>query len=123
LVLRDRVVLNTSGTLSWLLHAEKNLTWDSTNNTAFIRGDKATLTAQLVAAGVTWRGNVTDKFPVPVDPKYTSGEAGSTYVTGNWANQSHLTVESTDAAAEFTVLAVLWPERTSHNPAALKATL
>src|SRR6266446_2773401 len=118
-VLRDRVVLATPGRLSWLLHAEKNLSWDGTNNTAFIRGDKATLTTELVAPGVTWDGSVTDQFPVPVDPKYTTGEAGSSYVTGKWTNQSHLTLESAEAAREFTVYAVLWPERLSSAPATL----
>jgi hypothetical protein len=120
-VLRDRVVLATPGTLSWLLHAEKNLSWNETNNTAIIRGDKAALTTQIVAPGVTWRGRVTDQFPVPVDPKYVSGEVGSSYVTAKWTNQSHLTVESAEAATNFTVFAVLWPERGSPKP--LHATL
>jgi hypothetical protein len=122
-VLRDRVVLATPGRLSWLLHAEKNLSWNATNNTAFIRGDKATLTTQVVAPGVTWHGSVTDKFPVPVDPKYVSGEVGSSYVTGKWSDQSHLTLESAEAATAFTVYAVLWPERASSTPAALRATV
>ena len=122
-VLRDRVVLATPGRLSWLLHAEKNLSWNGTNNTAFIRGDRAALTTQLVAPGVTWHGSVTDKFPVPVDRKYVSGEAGSSYVTGKWSDQSHLTLESAEAAKEFTVDAVLWPERTLSTPAALRVTL
>jgi hypothetical protein len=122
-ILRDRVVLASSGTLSWLLHAEKNLTWDGTNNTVFIHGDKATLTTQLVAPGVMWRGSVTDQFPVPVDPKYTTGEAGSSYVTGKWSNQDHLTLESTKPATEFTVYAVLWPERSGTAPAPLKVAL
>lgn len=123
IVLRDRVVLATPGKLSWLLHAEKNLSWNGTNNTAFIRGDKATLTTQLVAPGVTWHGSVTDKFPVPVDPKYLSGEVGRSYVTGKWSNQSHLTLASAESATGFAVYAVLWPERESSKPGALRATL
>ena len=113
IVLRDRVVLNTPGKLSWLLHAEKNLSWDAANNRAFIRGaeGQATLIAQLVAPDVNWRSTVTDQFPVPIDPKYTSGEAGGSYVTGKWSNQSHLTVEIAEAAKDFTVFAVLWPDR------------
>jgi hypothetical protein len=122
-VLRDRVVLATPGRLSWLLHAEKNLAWNGTNNTAFIRGDRATLTTQVVAPGVTWRGNVTDKFPVPVDPKYVSGEVGSSYVTGKWSDQRHLALESAEAAKGFTVYAVLWPERASSTPAPLRGAL
>ena len=66
---------------------------------------------------------MTDQFPVPVDPKYTSGEAGGSYVTGKWTNQSHLTLESAETATEFTVYAVLWPERSSSAPAALKVVL
>ena len=122
-VLRDRVVLATPGKLSWLLHGEKNLSWNGTNNTAVIRGDKATLTTQLIAPGVTWHGSVTDQFPVPVDPKYVEGEVGDSWVTAKWTNQSHLTVESAEAAKEFTVFAVLWPERAASMPVALKATL
>jgi hypothetical protein len=110
-ILRDRVSLATPGKISWLLHAEKNLAWDSTNNTAIILGDKATLAAQLIAPGVKWHGSVTDKFPIPVDPKYVSGEVGGSYVTGKWSNQSHLTIESAEPAKEFTIFAVLWPER------------
>jgi hypothetical protein len=121
-VLRDRVVLQTAGKLSWLLHAEKNLSWDNADNTAFIRGDKATLTGKLLAPGVTWAGSVTTKFPVPVDPKYVSGEVGSSYVTGKWSDQSHLTLESKEAAKEFTVFSVLWPERGGHA-VKLSATL
>jgi acetyl esterase/lipase len=120
-VLRDRVELAAPGTLSWLLHAEKNLLWDETNCTAVIRGDKAALTAQLVAPAVRWRGAVTDQFPVPVDPKYVEGEAGSSYVTAKWTDQQHLTVESAEPATEFTVFAVLWPER--HSPAPVHAAL
>ena len=101
----------------------KNLSWNGTNNTAFIRGDKATLTAQLVAPGVTWHGSVTDQFPIPIDPKYTSGEAGGDYITGKWTNQSHLTVESAEPAKEFTVFAVLWPDRASSKPVGRTATL
>lgn len=123
LVIRDRVELATPGKLSWLLHAEQNLSWNATNNTAFIRGDKATLTAQLVAPKVTWHGSVTDKFPVPVDPKYPSSEIGSSWVTAKWTDQSHLTIESAEPAKEFTVFAVLWPERASSKPIALTAAI
>ena len=112
-VLRDRVALKTPGKLSWLLHAEKNLSWDAKANRALIRGPqgKGTLIAQLVAPKVKWTGNVTDKFPVPVDAKYKTGEAGGSYITGEWSDQSHLTAETVDAATEFSVFAVLWPDR------------
>lgn len=112
-VLRDRVVLGSPGKLSWLLHAERNLTWDDASQRAFIRGPRgrATLAVRLVAPGQPWRGSVTDKFPVPVDTKYVSGEVGGEYVTGEWSDQSHLSVESVEAADDFTVFAVLWPDR------------
>ncbi|MCX8089734.1 MAG: heparinase II/III family protein [Verrucomicrobiae bacterium] len=112
-VLRDRVELKTPGRLSWLLHAEKHLSWDAERHRAFIRGPqgKATLLAQLVAPDVRWRGSVTDQFPVPVDPRYARGEAGGDYITGEWSNHMHLTVESVEPANAFTVYAVLWPDR------------
>jgi len=123
LLVRDRVELATAGKLSWLLHAERNLTWDAKSNAALIRGHHATLTARLVSPGINWRDNVTDQFPVPVDEKYLTGEAGSSYVTGKWSNQSHLTVESTEAAKSFTVFAVLWPERGTNNSRTVSTTL
>ncbi|MBL9187629.1 MAG: heparinase II/III-family protein [Opitutaceae bacterium] len=123
-VLRDRVVLATPGKLSWLLHAEKNLAWDDATATAVIRGaeGKATLTARLLAAGVTFRGATTTTFPVPVDPKYSKAAAGSPYVTGSWHDHAHLTATSAEPAKEFTVYAILWPERGT-QPAAVSATL
>ena len=73
---------------------------------------KATLQVHLVSPGVEWQANVTDRFPVPVDPKYATGEVTGPYLTGKWHNHSHLTLESTAPAAAFTVYAVLYPERT-----------
>jgi len=122
-VLRDRVDLATPGKLSWLLHAERSIAWHDSNQTAFIQGTKATLSAQLVAPGVTWQTRITDQFPVPVDTKYASGEAGGSYVTGHWGNQAHFTAESAEAAAHFTVFAVLWPEREGAPAHALAARL
>ena len=48
---------------------------------------------------------------MPVDPRYVNGEVAGYVTTGKWGNQAHLTAESTEAAASFTVYAVLWPER------------
>ena len=123
-VLRDRVVLASPGKLSWLLHAEKNLAWDEPHAVATIRGmdGKATLTVQLLAPGVAFHGTTTTEFPVPVDEKYAQAESGSPYVTGSWHNQAHLTAESAAAAKEFTVFAVLWPER-GNKAASLGASL
>ncbi|HMP83288.1 MAG TPA: alpha/beta hydrolase fold domain-containing protein [Verrucomicrobiota bacterium] len=110
-VIRDRVKLTTPGKLSWLLHAEKNPSWDEKADTASIQGAKAGLTAKLIAPGVKWNASVTDQFPVPVDPKYIKGEAGGSYITAKWSNQGHLTLESAAPSGEFNVFAVLWPER------------
>lgn len=112
-VIRDRIVLAKPAQLSWLLHAENNLAWDEANATATSVGaaGKASLTTRVVAPGVTWRGRTTTEFPVPVDPKYAKTDPESSYITGSWHNQAHLTLESEQAAPEFTVFAVLWPER------------
>jgi hypothetical protein len=123
-VLRDRVVLKTPGKLSWLLHAERSLAWNPATTTATIVGaqKKSTLTTQLLAPGVTWRATQTDQFPVPVDPKYATGEVSGSYLTGKWTPQQHLTLESNESATEFTVYAVLWPER-GEQPRAAQVTL
>ncbi|MBA4136231.1 MAG: heparinase [Opitutus sp.] len=119
-VLRDRVELTTSAKLSWLLHAERALAWDGATNTAFIRGESATLTTRLALPGADWTGRVTDHFPVPVDPKYARGEITGSYLTGKWHDQQHLTLESQDAATSFTVWSVLWPERNGTAPVELQ---
>jgi hypothetical protein len=123
-VLRDRVVLTAPGKLSWLYHAERTLAWEGATNTATIVGPlkKSSLTTQVIAPGLAWRATQTDKFPVPVDPKYASGEISGSYLTGKWTPQQHLTLESTEPAAEFTIYSVLWPERGA-KPATLTATL
>jgi hypothetical protein len=54
-----------------------------------------------------------------VDSKYTSGESGSSYVTGKWTNHRHLTLESGQPAKSFTVFAVFWPERGLSNSVVL----
>lgn len=121
-VLRDRVALAAPAKLSWLLHADKHLAWDATHSTATIVGPagKATLTASLVAPGVEWRANLTDQFPVPLDPKGVA--LATSYSTGGWHNHQHLTAESAATAKEFTVYTVLWPERGT-RPAATTTTL
>jgi hypothetical protein len=120
-VLRDRVVLSSPGKLSWLLHAEKGLSWEKKTQTAYIRGTKASLSAKLIARNVQWSASITDQFPVPVDAKYLRGEVGGSYITGEWSNQNHLTLESGQAQNEFTVFCVLWPSR--GKPAMLEAQL
>jgi len=126
-ITRDRVTLQTPGKLSWLLHAESAIAWSDATNTAFVAGlkKKATLTTALVAPDVKWKATAFTQFPVPVDPDYASGKLGSEYVTASWHDQGHLTLESEQAAKEFTVFAVLWPERVASGSAAsrLQATL
>jgi hypothetical protein len=111
LILRDRVVLASPGKISWLLHAEEHLAWDSASATAAIRGreGKATLTVRLLCPEAAMQAFVTNEFPIPVDPKYTKS-AGSPYITGSWHNQAHLTAETATAATDFTIFSVLWPE-------------
>jgi hypothetical protein len=123
-VLRDRVVLTTPAKLSWLLHAEHTLAWHAPTSTATIVGPqkKSSLTTQLLAANLTWRATQTNQFPVPVDPKYASGAITGSYLSGKWTPQQHLTLESNESAAEFTLYSVLWPERGA-TPAKLAATL
>jgi hypothetical protein len=123
-VLRDRVVLTAPAKLSWLLHADQTLAWDAATSTSTIVGaqKKASLTTQVLAANLTWRATVTDQFPVPVDPKYATGTVSGAHLTGKWTPQQHLTLESNESAAEFTVYSILWPERGA-KPAALAATL
>ncbi|RXK54534.1 DUF4962 domain-containing protein [Oleiharenicola lentus] len=112
-VLRDRVELTTPGKLSWLLHSTKTIGWLG-DDRALLEGDlgRAALQVKLIAPGVTWQAQVKDHFPVPVDARYVSGEVGGDYVTGQWKDHSHLTVESATPAASFTVYAVLFPHRT-----------
>ena len=115
-VTRDRVVLATPGKLSWLLHGERLIGWSDLRQMAFVENTRAMLEVKLLAPGVTWRASVTNEFPVPVDPKYTSGEAGASYVTASWHNQAHFTAESAEPAREFTVYAILWPQAGNRLP-------
>jgi hypothetical protein len=112
LVLRDRVELATPGKLSWLLHGERDISWLGDNRIILTgSGGKTALQVKLVSPGATWQATVTDQFPVPVDAKYAKGEITGSYLTGKWHNQSHLTLESTEPAPDFTVYAVLFPYR------------
>ncbi|AOS44201.1 Heparinase II/III-like protein [Lacunisphaera limnophila] len=112
LVLRDRVELATPGKLSWLLHGEKGIEWLGDNRLHLEgSGGQTALQVKLVSPGVAWQATVTDRFPVPVDPKYASGEISGSYLTGKWHNQTHLTLESTAPAQTYTVYAVLFPYR------------
>lgn len=113
-VLRDRVELATPGKLSWLLHAERPISWHQDNH-GLLEGaqGKAALQIHVVSPGTDWQARITDKFPVPVDPKYAGGEITGSYLTGKWHDHSHLTLESAAAASSYTVYAVLYPYRTT----------
>lgn len=111
-VLRDRVELAMPGRLSWLLHGVAPIEWLD-GNRARLRGEngRARLQVRVVSPAIDWQAHVTDQFPVPVDPRYASGAAGREYVTGDWRNHHHLTLESAATATTFTVHTVLYPHR------------
>jgi hypothetical protein len=121
LVTRDTVELADPGSLAWLLHAYRPIQWQADTQTAFIRGERATLTTRLVSAEGPWKGQVRNEFDVPVDPKYLGGHPD--FSTRPWSNQSHFSAESPTPAASRQVWAVLWPEPQGEQPANLKARL
>jgi hypothetical protein len=121
LVVRDRVRLADPGKVTWLLHTERTLTWDDTNQQAFSRNGRAALTVRLLGDS-PWNARVDEGFPVAVDPRYVSGEANYT-TTAPWnLQQNHLYAQTASAAADHTILAVLWPEHDGTAPAALHVT-
>lgn len=120
-VIRDRVKLTQPGRISWLLHTENTLKWDAKTASAFTQNGPAALTVNLIAP-YDWNAEVTEGFPVAVDPRYVSGEANYAATAGWNIKQNHLKAESSTAAAEHTVFAVLWPEKGGTAPANLKAT-
>jgi hypothetical protein len=123
LVVRDVVRLKDPGKLTWLLHTERELKWDSATATAFSVNGPAALTAKLVAPGAL-AGRVTEGFPVPVDLKYVTPGAINYSSTGEWnLRQNHFAAETADARREHIVYAVLWPEKGGAAPAALAARL
>lgn len=121
-VTRDRVELADPGRLSWLLHAEFEMSWASARSQAVITGERATLTAQLVAPGLTWRADITDRYPAPIDPRYRRGET-YTWVTAEWRDHVHLRAEPEEQRRSYTVFAVLWPERGGRPDRPLAASL
>lgn len=122
LVVRDHVRLADPGKITWLLHTERRLDWTPDRATAFTRNADATLTTQLIAP-YAWDVRITDEFPVPVDPRYVSGEANYS-TTGEWnLKQNHFAAESAVATPEHIVFAVLWPDRASNSTPGLRAEL
>jgi hypothetical protein len=122
LVIRDQVKLATPGKITWLLHTERPLQWNRKVTTAWTRNGAASLTVKLIAP-YEWNASVTEGFPVPVDPRYVSGEANYT-TTGEWnLKQNHLAAESGIAREEHDVFAVLWTEKDNPRMGELNATL
>jgi hypothetical protein len=121
-VIRDRVELRDPAKLSWLLHAAKQIDWNEETQRGRIAGPsgKATLHFALVSDH-RWRPTYTTQFPVPVDPKYRSGEITGSYLTGRWDDQAHLTLESVEPAKSFDLYSVLWPERGTAATIAIEA--
>jgi hypothetical protein len=112
LVVRDVVQLEKPGRVSWLLHGERPLAWDAGSQTVRLAVPGANLTTRLLdAEGRAWKGVLTERFTVPVDPKYSQGGAAASYSTGtSWGEQGHFAAESPDATRHV-IYAVLWPER------------
>lgn len=109
-VLCDTVDLAQPGRISFLLHAERPLTWDGAERTALIRAEGATLSARLIPEdGGTWEAQLSDRFTEPVDPKYLGQSVAG--VVRSWDNQGHLQASSTSPARRHRVYTVLWPER------------
>ena len=108
-VVRDRVIVNDPATLSWLLHGEYSNSWNNLTQQSHIDGAKASLTTAVLAPGVDWFASITDEYPVPIDPRYRSGETYD-WVTAEWRDHISLTLKSRGKAQDFTVYAVLWPE-------------
>ncbi len=120
LVVRDRVITRDPATLSWLLHAEFDLGWNNETRQALINGEHASLTAQLVAPGTRWFATITDRYPVPIDPRYQFSD-DHYWVTGKWRDHLNLTLEAAAPAEDQTVHAVLWPEPTLGGARSLAA--
>ena len=108
-VVRDRVVTKDPAQLSWLLHAETELGWNNPRQQALINGDHASLTTQIVSPDLKWFAAITDRYPVPIDPRYQFSN-DHYWVTTPWRDHLHLTLDSTEKSADATVFAVLWPE-------------
>jgi hypothetical protein len=109
-VLCDTVDLAQPGRISFLLHAERPLTWDGAERTALIRAEGATLSARLIPEdGGTWEAQLSDRFTEPVDPKYIGQSVAG--VVRSWGNQGHLQASPTTAARHHRLYTVLWPER------------
>lgn len=96
-VVRDRVRLADPRPVSALLHAESEFLHDGTR--AVVQRPRAGCEIVFVSAGAPWSLSSTDRFSVPLDPKYQS----------TWPAQHHLTATSPEPAAEHVLYQVIWP--------------
>lgn len=112
-ILRDRVRLKEPKAVSWMVHAESPIAWDAATETGLVRQPKAECAIALAAPDGTWQAEVTDQFPVPVDPKYTDKSP----------DQSHLTATSPEPKTEQVIYSVLWPSRPGETGQPLQAKL
>ncbi|WP_221029088.1 heparinase II/III domain-containing protein [Actomonas aquatica] len=122
LVVRDHVITHDPVKLSWLLHAEFDLGWNNQTQQALINGEQASLTTQLVAPATKWFAAITDRYPVPIDPRYQFSDEHY-WVTTKWRDHMHLTLEARDPADDQIVFAVLWPEPELGGASALTASV
>lgn len=122
LVIRDVVHIADGATLAWRLQAEQSQGWDNLRQTGFILGEKATLTTKFISPDHEWAATITDRYPVPIDPRYFNGET-YTWVTARWRNHVTLNLESMAPARRYVIYAVLWPEKNGLPARHLDATL
>lgn len=108
-IVRDRVTVKDPATLSWLLHGEFSNSWNNRTQQSLIDGEQASLTTKIVAPNIDWFASITDEYPVPIDPRYRSGETYA-WVTAEWRDHVTLNLSSREKDTDFTVYAVLWPE-------------
>lgn len=108
-VIRDRVDTRDPSHLSWLLHGEMGMSWHNLDQRARIEGEKAALTAVLATPDLHWFGNISDKYPAPIDQRYRSKETYA-WVTAEWRDHVSLTLTTREPADSHTVFSVLWPE-------------
>jgi hypothetical protein len=102
-VILDDLAAPASSTFQWWLHALEEMAVDSPTQTVRIRRRNAGLEVHFLApAGLSF--SQTDQFTAPPEREYARREAG-------FADQWHLTAETTEAAQACRFLTVLLPYR------------
>lgn len=111
-IMRDRVKLKSAKPITWQIHAESPIKWEEKSGTGVITQPKATCDVALLTDGGPWKAEMTDQFPIPVDPKYRA----------KCPNQFHLQVASPTPATEYLLYSVYWPTRAGEKHEPLQAT-